>query len=389
MKTNILHAAFFTPLLDGTWGLPLLLWGPPGVAKTAMVRQLAKAYGLHCEHLTPGERGEGAFGVTPVPVENGHGTVLEYPPPEWVRALITDDEEEAGIVFLDEINTAPPALQPALLGAVQERRIGGHKFGPRVRVLGAANPIGHAAGGWDLAAPVANRLGHVDWPCPDADVWGTWLLAGQEDLAPIDAAQEETRVRYAWPNAFAKACGLAAAFVRRRPELLHRMPSDGDPGQSRAWPSPRTWEYAARARAAAEIHGLNAIDADEFVTAFLGTGAAGEWATWIEQADLPEPSKVLDGETKWAHDPQRLDRTEAVLSSCAALVAPSEAFKRKDRSDKLWEILGDVMADAKDICVPAMRSLIQAGLQRGKTARPVLAKMHSVVDAAGLTAGGR
>lgn len=396
MKTSILHAALFTPMGGGTWGLPLILWGPPGVAKTAIVKMIARSCGWHCEHLAPGERAEGAFGVTPVPMQDADDrTWLHYPAPEWVRSLRMpipgtnghQEWEESGIVFLDELNTAPPALQPALLGAIQERRIGGHEFGPRVRVIGAANPVGHAAGGWDLAAPVANRLGHITWPAPEPDEWGAWLLAGDEDVEPTDSRIEEGRVAKAWPSAFAKASGLAVAFIRRRPELLHKMPEDGDQAQSRAWPSPRSWEYAARARASAEVHGLNEIDTDELVTAFLGQGAAGEWGTWIEEADLPEPGDLLDGKIKFKHNPERLDRTDAVLSSCAALVAPKKAEKRKERNEALWALLEVVMEDAKDIVVPAMQTLVRAGLSKHKDARSVMAKMHSVVSAAGMVGG--
>ena len=41
MKTNLLHAAFFTPMSDGRWGLPLILWGDPGIAKTSIVTMKA------------------------------------------------------------------------------------------------------------------------------------------------------------------------------------------------------------------------------------------------------------------------------------------------------------------------------------------------------------
>lgn len=411
MKTRLLHTAMFTPLADGRWGLPLLLWGPPGVAKTAIVEATGAAVDFHVEPLSPGERGEGAFGVTPVPVQNGSGTVLEYPPPDWVRNLISDKaayEEkktalidattkithetytklvyltatmEQGIVFLDEINSAPPALAPALLGAIQARRIGGHKFGPRVRVFGAANPVGHAAGGWDLAAPVANRLGHIDWPSPDADEWAAWLVGGDSAIDAIDAEQEEARVLKAWPEAWAKAAGLAAAFIRRRPELLHKMPADGDEAQSRAWPSPRSWEYATRSMAAAKIHGLDELETDELVAAFVGTAAASEWITWIEEQDLPDPAELLDGKIKWQHDPTRLDRTDAVLQSCSALVIPAAAAKRKERTAAIWGLLAAVMKDAKDLVVPSMTALAKAGLQRGAEARPVLAALDPVRQA--------
>ena len=38
MKTRLLRAALFTPGPRNIWGLPLLLWGLPGVAKSAILR---------------------------------------------------------------------------------------------------------------------------------------------------------------------------------------------------------------------------------------------------------------------------------------------------------------------------------------------------------------
>ncbi len=58
---------------------------------------------------------------------------------------------------------------------------------------------------------------------------------------PLAALVEEERVMNAWPNAEAKAKGLVAGFLRRRPELLHKQPKADDPQASRAWPSRRTW----------------------------------------------------------------------------------------------------------------------------------------------------
>jgi MoxR-like ATPase len=383
MKNQLLHAALFTPMSDGRWGLPLLLWGAPGTAKSATVTELARLYGLPCEVLSPGERGEGAFGVTPVPEQiPGDGTVLRYPPPEWVAGLRDEDGEERGIVFVDEINTAPPAIQPALLGLIQERRIGGHQLGPRVRVLGAANPVSQSAGGWDLAAPVANRCGHVEWPAPTAEEWGAWLTGQQVDQeAQRDALVEEEMVVAAWPEAWALAAGTVAAFLRARPNLLHKMPPDGSPEQGRAWPSPRTWEYATRALASARIHGLDDETTDELLAAFVGAAAAGEFLTWMIEADLPDPAALLDGTATFKPDLKRLDRTEAVLSACATLVTPAKADKRQARAAALWALCAEVARDAKDAVIPAAIALCRAGLQGAREAKPVLAALHDVISA--------
>jgi len=52
--------------------------GAPGIGKSQRVKALATSLGWDCEVLSPGERGEGAFGVVPVP--NGDGYLL-YPGP--------------------------------------------------------------------------------------------------------------------------------------------------------------------------------------------------------------------------------------------------------------------------------------------------------------------
>ena len=387
MKLNLLHAALFTPTTTG-WGLPIILWGAPGTTKTASIKALGRKFGLHVEHLAPGERGEGAFGVTPVPKNTEGGVVLAYPAPEWVQALRATDGQEQGIVFLDEINTAPPALQPALLGALQEGRVGGHTFGPRVRRLGAANPVGQSAGGWDLAAPVANRAGHIDWPAPEVDDWASWLLAGAgvDVSKPLDARKEEARVMAEWPEAFAVSSGVISAFLRARPELLHKMPKDGDPSQSRAWPSPRTWEMAARAYAGSIVHRLTETERDEFLCAFVGAGPAGELTTFLTENDLPAPAKLLDGEISFTHDPERLDRTVVVLNACSALVAPKDAAKRNDRAEALWKLVSVVSEDAKDVVVPAMTALVASGLHSTPSSKKVMARMHSVITTAGVLA---
>lgn len=384
MKESILHAALFTPMSDGSWGLRIVLWGDPGTVKSSIIRAIAQRLGFHCEVLCPGERGEGAFGVTPVPGEANGTTIMQYPAPEWVKNFRRNgSKEEAGIIFADELTTAPPALQPALLGLIQDGRLGGHTFGPRVRRIAAANAVEQAAGGWDLAAPVANRLGHISWGAPKVSEWSDWMIGANEQREPIDARKEEARVMQAWPAAYAKAAGLASAFLSRRPNLFHKMPEDGSPDASRAWPSARSWEYAVRARASAEVHGLSDIDTDEFVAAFIGLGPSGEWETYIREADLPDPVKILDGQEEFVHEDDRLDRTWAVLASCTGLVVPEKAEKRKARAKGLWNLVTEIMKDAKDVCVPTVKTLISAKLHTMPEAGPPMTRLHDMLKAAG------
>src|SRR3990167_2013961 len=95
---RILHAAFFCRGPNGRLGLPILLWGDPGSGKTHNVARAVRRTTLPYYRLSPGERGEGQFGVVPVPGADGF---LHYPAPDWASQL---DDRNGGVIFLDEIN---------------------------------------------------------------------------------------------------------------------------------------------------------------------------------------------------------------------------------------------------------------------------------------------
>lgn len=395
---DILRACVLTPMGqlfsdDEAWGYPALFHGPPGSSKTSTMNALANMCRythpaekgqLVCpfENVKPGARGEGAFGCTPVPRERADGEiVLDFPAP---TTIVEKFEHGVGFLLVDELNTAPPALQPPLLGLVQERELGVHKFGPRVRVFGATNTVDEAAGGWDIAPAVANRLCHFDWHDPKIEDWTQWLLGGatNDTTEIIDLDVEEQSTLVTWEQgAWARACGLVAGYMRARPEMFRQQPSSNDPQASRAWPSPRTWEYATRGMASAEVHGLSKSDRLTMVSAAVGATAASDLLKWEREQDLPDPALFLDGKVKFNHNPQRLDRTQAVLSACAALVKPESCQNRQARAAALWTFLGEISESAADLGAPVVGTLWKAKLVGMKEARPVLASMEAVVNA--------
>lgn len=385
---DIARASIFTPAATDhagqtVWGLPICFWGPPGVGKTFRLSKLTRSHAMHLETLSPGERGEGAFGVTPVPAPGNK--VLNYPAPDWVAEFAAAD---GGVLFLDEINQAPPPLQPPLMGILLGRRVGGYYLGNRVRCFAAANPTEQAAGGWDFAPPVANRMGHLNWPEVSSEEWANWILGGDSSEGDHDPATAlEARVEKAWAEPWARTRGIFAGFIRAKGELLHKMPQMGSNDLGRAWPSPRTWEMAARAYAGSQVHNLNAEDHEGFVGAFVGQGPAGELFGYADKLDLPNPADVLDGKVTFKHDPKRLDRTAAVLGSCHALVCPATADKRKERSAKLWGMLADkkLLDEAMDVAFGSVKALVGAKLHTTQAAYGVLSKMLPLLKAAGIS----
>lgn len=381
---EILRAAFFTPTASG-WGLPLAFEAGPGTAKSDIIEAIAAMCNMACLVLSPGERGEGAFGVVAVPIDG----YLTYPAPDWVKIF---EKDKRGVCFLDELTTAAPAIQPPILGLALKKRIGASQLPPGVRMVAAYNAPEDAAAGYDLPKPTANRFGHIKWDAGDVDDWIDWLTTDDEfsskpksDFSP---EAEERRVLTLWPEAYAKAKGVVSAFMKKRPELLHKEPLANSPQASRAWPSRRTWTLFTRAYATAGIHDLSEVDRDILLEAFVGNAAAGEFLTFINTEDLPDPVAVLDGNEEFKHDVRRLDRTYAVLNACVALVVSPKADKRKARVAKLWDILlGVVDKGGKDIAYGPARRLAQARLLGAPSCKPVLRKLNAVMEAAGIQGG--
>lgn len=379
---NILKAAFFTPGVYGRWGLPLLITGIPGGGKTATITDATTRCGMTSETLLASLREPTEFGGFPFISGTGDNMTIKLAAMPWVERAVA---AKHAVVNCDEINTAPESVFAALLRVILEGVVGDVKLPSTVRFVACMNPPECSAGGRDIPAPLANRFGHLRFDNPDANLWANWLLAGNEHMGEaMNPAAEEARVMALWPSAYAKSRGLVAGFIRTRPQLLHKMPQAFDPKASLAWPSPRTWEMAARSRAGAEIHGLDATDSEVLFEAFVGEGAASEFLTYVSKMDLPDPADVLDGKVQFTHEPTRLDRTVAVLDSCAALVSSPAAAKRAARADNLWKLLGEVAKQAIDLTVPCGVTLVKSKLLT-PASKPVLRELQPILAAAGIT----
>jgi hypothetical protein len=90
------------------------------------------------------------------------------------------------------------------LRAVVDKAFGDLELDPtRVTLVAAANPSAYAAGGWDLAAPLANRFMHYtfdlqpqEWCSNFPNYWGEppKLRFGQREVREEDWARCRTRV---------------------------------------------------------------------------------------------------------------------------------------------------------------------------------------------------
>lgn len=316
--------------------LPVLLWGAPGTGKTSTVVALAEDLGIPIEAVVGSIREPSDFSGLPVIRDEG----TWFAPPRWAERLASAG---AGVLFLDELTTAPPAVQAAMLRVVLERTVGDLTLPDGVRIVAAANPSGIAADGWELSAPLANRLVHLDWQVAAADV--------SEGFTHGFAAPGAVAVATPTPTQIATAKAQIGAFLRIRPELVLAVPESPERA-GRSWPSPRSWEMAAVAIAAGTAGG-----ADEATVATLVIGAVGEAAgfealSWLRTLDLPDPEALLNDPR--APLPDRPDQLHALLGALVAHVVA-------DGSAPSWEtacvVLARVARTTPDVAASSARAL--------------------------------
>src|SRR5262245_20170731 len=317
--------------------VPVLLWGSPGTGKSSAVRDLAAAMGWPCEVVIASIREPSDFAGLPVVADGG----VRFAPPRWARRL---HGAGRGVLFLDEISTAPPAVPAAVLRVVLERVVGDLELPAAVAVVAAANPPEQAADGWDLSAPLANRFCHLEWNA-DATAFAEGLTAGWP-APPVPELPE------GWESRQTAARGLVGAFVAARPSLLTALPTEPS-SAGRAWPSPRTWDMAARLLTAADLAAASEEVRAALVAGAVGLGAGIELLTWLAEMDLGDPEVALADPDAFVL-PERGDRAYAALSAVAAAVAANPTPERWVAG---WRVLGRAGAASPDVAATAARIL--------------------------------
>ncbi|WTO33153.1 MoxR family ATPase [Streptomyces achromogenes] len=317
--------------------LPVLLWGEPGIGKTAALTQLAASLDLPLTTVIASVHEPSDFSGLPVLGDDPAVRGVPMAPPRWAVELVRAGR---GLLFLDELSTATPAVQAALLRVVLERRVGELRLPPGVRIVAAANPRASAADGWELSPPLANRFVHLHW-VHDRDVvvrglGGVWPRAELPRLMPERL-----------PEAVAFARRAVCGFLEVRPTLIHRLPST-ETRRGGAWPSPRSWEAAmtllAFGTAAAASREVMAL----LVRGAVGDGPGLELLAHLDRMDLPDPETLL-AEPSSAVLPERGDLRQAALE---AVVAAVGARPERHRWEAAWAVLVRAMeTGAPDLLV--------------------------------------
>lgn len=272
--------------------VPVILWGPPGQGKTSVIKALATKADRHLEIILASIREPQDFAGLPS-IVNGKMTLVA---PDWAQRLA---DTNSGILFTDEVNTAPPSVQAALLRVCLDKVAGDCELGLDTSVIAAANPPEQAADGWDLAPPLANRFCHLDWSLPLEVV--RMGLSGQWPTYDFQKP-EAARLASELLNEKLKVSG----FLTSRPDLVTALPNS-NADQGRAFPTPRSWESAAMLSAFVSATGLSEGVRRLVLKGSVGVAAAAEFITYRNNIDLPDPEKVLAEPDKFTL-PSRADQ---------------------------------------------------------------------------------
>jgi len=323
--------------------IPFLLWGQPGAGKTAVVES-ATFSGYHVETLICSHYEPSDFAGLPVV---GKDATVTLAPPQWAMRIAT--EPGPSIAFFDEWTTAAPAVQAAALRPLTHGEVGALRLPDRVSFGAAANPADVAASGWELAAPTANRFCHLEWEMP-LDVFTESIVTGDWPRMRVPHLPSD------YPAHLAAARALVAGYLHARGGQLSSVPDDAS-SRGRAFPTPRTWDYAARLLALVAAGGLTDDTARLLVHGVIGAPTGHEFLTWRAAMDLPDPESLLQTGGASAFAGMRADRVHACLQAVLAALV-------RDRTPERWTAAMAVCVSAAsesgvDAAVPAVRALLR------------------------------
>ncbi len=247
------------------------VWGPPGIGKSALVRQAAEFMGMPCVTLLGTQLApEDLIGVPRVrnlhegQIDGDARFVTEFCPP---KAILRSDPY---LLFIDELNSAVPDVQKAFYSLILDRRLGDYELPEESRVVGAGNRVEDRALVRPMATALANRMLHVALE-PSAQAWLDW--GSQRGVHP-----------------------LVLGFIRARPDrLVEPPPSDATP----AYPTPRAWHMLSDS-----LHAVSDPLWPALAAGSVGDRAGAEFSAFAKRALLaPSLEDLAAGHTPVPNDP--------------------------------------------------------------------------------------
>jgi len=243
---------------------PLFLWGPPGIGKSDIIHQIgvqldALVIDIRLSLWEPTD-------IKGIPYYAANDNKMMWAAPAELPTAEMAKKHKNIILFLDEMNSAAPAVQAAAYQLILNRKVGQYELPDNVLIVAAGNRESDKGVTYRMPAPLANRFVHLELAV-DFDDWFEW------------AVNNEIHTDVVGYLTFAKK------------DLY-----DFDPkSPSRSFATPRSWSFVSE---------LLEDDDDENTTTDLVSGAVGEglavkfMAHRKVASKLPNPTDILTGKVK-------------------------------------------------------------------------------------------
>jgi hypothetical protein len=238
----------------------IFLWGPPGIGKSDLVRELAKItkrefVDIRLSTIDPVD-------LRGLPKINAMETLTQWLPPDF----LPQKDANPGILFLDEINAAPPSVQAAAYQLILDRKLGNYTVPDNWMLISAGNRLGDRSVSFRLPSALANRFTHLDIIVEPVE-WYKW--AWENDIDPY-----------------------IISFLHYQPGLLNRFDPER---QELAFPTPRSWAFVSA------FQDVRSVDISLYYKAVQGTvgeAAAQQFLAFLKYKDqLADPEDILEGRT--------------------------------------------------------------------------------------------
>ncbi len=277
---------------------PVFLWGPPGIGKSDIVKQIGEdtkrqVIDVRLALWEPTD-------IKGIPYYNADQGKMVWAPP----AELPTDADSTAIIFLDELNSAAPAVQAAAYQLILNRKVGTYELPAGVDLVAAGNRDGDRGVTYRMPAPLANRFVHLEAKV-DFDDWQEWAVTN--GIHPE-----------------------VVGYVGFAKQDLY----DFDPkSASKSFATPRSWSFVS------ELLADDDTDVDtlhNLVAGAVGDGLATKFMAHRKVAGrMPKASDILDGKVK------TLDIKE--VSAMYSLTV-SLCYELKDRAEKKvkgWDDMAD------------------------------------------------
>jgi len=314
--------------------VPLHIWGACGVGKSQIVAQVADD--LDFDFLD-------VRAVQLDPVDLRGLPRIKDDQTQWVPPKFLPTAGK-GILFLDELTSAPQMTQAGCYQLVLDRKLGEYVLPDGWVVIAAGNPASERGVHFSMPRPLRNRFVHLELEA-DMNDWCKWAVGAGVRPEII-------------------------AFLRFKPDLLHTADATSD---ANAWPTPRSWEMAsnvlrgiANRQKTSFLSGASEFEA-QLLDGTVGPAAAAELIAFLRLfRQLPSIDEIL-------LNPERAPlpaETSAQIAIATALGramtdnSVARGLKYLDRMPTEMRVMAMRDAAARDTAITHTPEFVRFGVQQ-------------------------